>query len=192
MASAALAIACIVPSSVLAEDKSTGYYLSTGWGLGKVGDIDFETNSGTRIGTLRHESGLEYELGFGYDFGEKYRVDVTYGQTGQNYENSSTPSGYVDTIISTISVNGYVDFPNESKLTPFVGLGIGSSNVEVQGGDATAMSFSGILGGAYSLNEKVSLEAKLTYRTLGELEFDWVDVTGANNFSGLLGLRWNL
>ena len=190
LASISIGIACIAPSSVLAEDK--GMYLSTGWGLGKIGDMNMGTNSGTFIGVLRHEAGLEYDVGLGYDFGERYRVDLTFGQTGQNYENSSTPAGYVDTIISTLSLNGYLDFPTDSNLTPFVGLGIGSSEVEVSGGTASGAAFSAILGGAYAVSEKIDLEAKLTYRKFSEMDFNWVKVTGADNTSGLLGIRVRL
>tara|TARA_B100000700_G_scaffold326056_1_gene436529 strand:+ start:7270 stop:7860 length:591 start_codon:yes stop_codon:yes gene_type:complete len=190
LASLSLGIACIAPGSVMAEDK--GMYLSTGWGLGKIGDLNMGTNTGTFIGVLRHEAGLEYDIGLGYDFGERYRVDVTFGQTGQNYENSSTPAGYVDTIISTVSINGYLDMPTQSNLTPFVGLGVGSTEVEVYGGTASGSSFSAILGGAYAISNKVDLEAKLTYRTFSELDFGWVKVTGSNNTSGLLGVRVKL
>ena len=183
-------MSCIAPSAVLAEDK--GLYLTTGWGLGKIGDMNVGTNAGTLIGVLRHEAGLEYDLGLGYDFGERYRVDVTFGQTGQNYENSSTPAGYVDTIVSTFSVNGYLDFSNDSNLTPFIGVGVGSSRVEVHGGNADAAQFSAMLGGAYAITKKVDLEAKLTYRRFSDFDFNWVTVTGADNTSGLLGLRVRL
>ena len=198
-ASALLAISFLSPSLTNAQENNqssenfpTGIYLTTGWGLGKVGDLDFGTDSGTYIGTLRHNPGLEYDLGIGYDFGKRYRLDVTYGQTGQNYENSSTPSGYVDTIISTLSLNGYIDFPTETNLTPFIGLGIGSARVDVQGGWATAATASLKVGAAYALTERLELEGKLTLRGLGRLDYTWVEVTGAKNTSGLLGLRFKL
>ncbi len=185
-------IVFFTPSSLLAEEYPSGMYLSTGWGIGKIGDINFGTNAGTFIGVLRHSPGLEYEFGLGYDFGKRYRMDLTYGQTGQNYENSTTPAGYVDTLLSTLALNAYVDFPTESNLTPFIGLGIGSTRVDVSGGWDSAGSASLVLGGAYALTKRLDLEAKATFRGLSDLDFAWVTVTGAKNTSGLIGLRYKL
>jgi len=172
-------------SPAFAEEPNKGIYTNFGIGGGRVTDIDFGY-----LGTLGFEVGIETEVGIGYAFGERYRAELNYGINGSDFENTTTSAGYVDLCMQTISLNGHFDFPNESKFTPFVGLGIGSTFVEVSGGDDTTLSLSFAIGGAYKISESFDLVGKLTHRRFGELDLGLVTIEDASVNSGVVGVRW--
>ena len=85
-------------------------------------------------------------------------------------------------MFGSIILNGYLDFPIENtKLTPFIGVGYGSTNVDAvnlctAGGtddctdDVATYSLSG--GISYALNPETAITGKITY-----LGFDTINVT---------------
>ena len=173
---AALSIASmsILPLSpeVKADDYEKGFYGSIGAGAGTFSDL-------LLVGTpfaLAFDAGFSYEGSFGYDFGKHFRADVSYTNT-------------ISTIVTdhqakfgSIILNGYLDFPIENtKLTPFIGVGYGSTNVDAvnlctAGGtddctdDVATYSLSG--GISYALNSDTDITGKITY-----LGFDTINVT---------------
>ena len=114
-----------VPFAVIAEEvQYKGLYNNLFVGPTKVSDIDFGS-----LGILQFKTGLEIEGGIGYDFGKRFRSEINYAVNGSDFQNTTTSAGYVDLKTTSISLNGLIDFPNTSSLTPFVGLGIGSSKI---------------------------------------------------------------
>ena len=173
---AALSIASmsILPSApeVKADVYEKGFYGSLGAGAGTFSDI-------LLVGTpfaLAFDAGFSYEGSFGYDFGKHFRADVSYTNT------ISTIVTDHQAVFGSIILNGYLDFPIENtKWTPFIGAGYGSTNVDAvnlctAGGtddctdDVATYSLSG--GISYALNSDTDITGKITY-----LGFDTINVT---------------
>ena len=175
-----------VPFAVNAEEVYyKGLYNNIFVGPTKVSDIDFGS-----LGILQFKTGLEIEGGIGYDFGKRFRIEINRAVNGSDFQNTTTSSGYVDLVTSTYSLNGLIDFPNTSTLTPFVGLGIGSSKVEVTGADDTVTSLNVIAGASYKLTEKVDLVGKYNYRRFSDITLGNIAITGAYTNSFLAGINF--
>ena len=175
-----------IPLAVNAEEVYyKGIYNSVFIGPTKVSDIDFRS-----LGILQFKTGLETDVGIGYDFGKTFRLEGNYNRNGSDFENTTTSSGYVDLVTSTFSLNGLIDFPNTSSLTPFIGLGIGSSKVEVTGANDTVTSLNVIAGASYKLTEKVDLVGKYNYRKFSDITLGNVAITGAYTNSFLAGINF--
>ncbi len=173
---AALSIASmtIVPLApeVKADDYEKGFYGYIGAGAGTFSDILL---AGTPF-ALAFDAGFSYEGSLGYDFGKHFRADVSYTNT------ISTIVTDHQAVFGSIILNGYFDFPIENtKWSPFVGAGFGSTNVDAvnlctAGGtddckdDVATYSLSG--GISYALNPNTDLTGKITY-----LGFDTINVT---------------
>ena len=173
---AALSIASmsILPLSpqVKADDYEKGFYGSIGAGAGTFSDLIL-------VGTpfaLGFDPGFSYEGSFGYDFGKHFRTDVSYTNTTSSVSTGNQAK------FGSIILNGYLDFPIEdTKWTPFIGAGYGSTNVDAvnlctAGGaddctdDVATYSISG--GVSYALNSDTDITGKITY-----LGFDTINVS---------------
>ena len=173
---AALSIASIsilpLAPEVKADDYEKGFYGSIGLGAGTFSDILLENT----LFELGFDPGFSYEGSLGYDFGKHFRSDISYTTT---YSTIVTDN-YAQ--FSSITLNGYLDFPIENtKLTPFIGVGYGSTNVDVVdlctvGGNNECTddvaTYSLIGGISYALNSDTEITGKITY-----LGFDTINVT---------------
>ncbi len=159
-------------SEVKADDYEKGFYGSIGAGSGTFSDLLI---AGTPF-ALYFDPGFSYEGSLGYDFGKHFRADINYMNT------ISTIATDHQAVFGSIILNGYLDFPVENtKWTPFIGAGYGSTNVDTvnlctSGGtddctdDVATYSLSG--GISYALDSDTSITGKITY-----LGFDTINVT---------------
>ena len=146
---------------IKAEEYTKGIYANLGAGIGTYSDIIWTNGVNTPF-----EYGFSFEAGLGYDFGKRFRSELSYINTTSDRDNGNTAK------FSSVMINGFIDFPFESRFTPFLGAGFGSTSVDadkvcVTGGandckdDVATFSLMG--GFAYELNDKTDLTAKLTY-----------------------------
>ena len=157
-----------------AEEFGKGVYVNLGIGSGTYSDIVW---SDGLVDTF--DFGFGFEAGLGYDFGKRFRTELTYSKLNSEHDGTGN-----DAQFGSIIFNGFIDFPIEdTKFTPFLGLGFGTTNVDAVDlctaaaatdceDDVATFSFSG--GLAYSLNDSTELTGKLTY-----LGFD--DISMNNN-----------
>ena len=136
------------------------------------------------------DDGFNAELGLGYDFGNDIRVEATWER---NEIDSATILGYtVDTDSSTDTVlfSIYKDFSNSSKLTPFIGGGLGSTSVNDDNNSwDSGFTYALSVGASYELSENLDAYGKV--QTLyAEPQIENADVDG-NAVSAKLGLRYS-
>jgi len=152
-----------------ANEYKKGFYSSISFGSGKYsGSLQTHNDSGV-LANYPHSSGFSYEGSVGYDFGKRYRIDLSYTNNTSKIEEGNGTHAF----FSTLMLNSYIDFPIEnSKWEPFIGLGIGTTNVDgtntcFEGGvdhcvdDVLTLGVSG--GVNYALSKKIDLISKLTY-----------------------------
>ncbi len=171
-------------SPVLAEDASKGIYASSFIGGTQVTDIDFGS-----LGTLGFDAGLAVQGGLGYDFG-RFRIEGMYGRSGSDFENTTTSSGFVDLVSSGWVANALVDFTNDSKFITSLGLGIGSTKLEVTGADDTVQNTDLIAVVAYELADRSYLDLKYTYRLYDDITLGAIKISDASSQGLLAGLRF--
>ena len=196
---AALSIASmnILPLApeVKADDYEKGFYASIGAGAGTFSDI-FYTDTPF---AYAFNEGFSYEGSFGYDFGKNFRADISYMNTtsATNINNDQAKFG-------SIILNGYLDFPiGDTKWTPFIGAGYGSTNVDAvnlctSGGsddckdDVGTYSLSG--GISYALNSNTDITGKITYLGFDDIKITddgtLITVTESKNLSAHLGIKF--
>ena len=133
---------------------------------------------------------LNTELGLGYDFGNDIRVEVTWERDNQD---SATVVGYTidtDTTTDTVLFSVYKDFSNSTKLTPFIGGGIGSTSVNEDNFNwDSGFTYALSLGASYELSENLDAYGKV--QTLyTEPQIENVEIE-ANIVSAKIGLRYS-
>ena len=184
-------------NSLIADEVyESGAYAALGGGAGTWSDLE---QGGT---TTEFDAGFSFEGTLGYDFGKTFRTDITYSDT-----TSSATIGGVDTDVKfkSFMANIYADFPIEnSKFAPFIGFGIGSTEVDAEdtctaaaNTDCTDSVFTyGINGGiSYTLNPSTDIYGKVTYLGFSDIT---ITNTGAQTIiqdsetlSAYIGLKFN-
>lgn len=119
-------ISTVIP--LKAEEK--GVYFFGSAGLGTINDIDFVNVNTNQTGKVTYDNGFSPEFGIGYDFGS-FRTEASYsivnsdtnkilGQSVNNDENK----------VTTFYLSAAYDFRADKKWQPYVGIGVGKSEVE--------------------------------------------------------------
>ena len=177
-----------------ADDYEKSFYGSIGIGSGTFSDLFLE---GTPFASA-FEPGFSYDASLGYDFGKHFRVDVSFTNT------TSTTANDKESQFGSIMLNGYLDFPiNDTKWTPFIGIGYGSTNIDAvnsctPGGYdyckdnvATSRLSTGL---SYSLDSNMDITTEVTYLGLGRFTMtddrNYVSASGSETIAAHIGLRF--
>jgi len=150
-AGAASSVKSSVPKS------KSGWYVTAGAGASWESSIADSRTSSTyssrlgreifqeRNGDVGHGDGVAVEAGVGYDFGNRLRAELTYlydtsSLGSQQYSGSISYAGGGDTFSGQADVSGrinrnsilaslYYDIPTKTRWVPYVGGGLGYTNV---------------------------------------------------------------
>ena len=187
-------------SPLLAEEKTKGTYFVGSIGAGAMNDIVFSAALGG--GTATFDPGFSGEVGIGYDFGT-LRTQLTYSSINSDLTKIQGTTVDVGVDVSSFLLEGAIDFREGKNWQPYVGLGVGSSeisvnlartvgNVNLVVGDDNISSVIGRVGMSYKASEKVNVYAEgwaLAFDdfSIGTVEFYDCGMTGAS-----LGLRIRL
>jgi opacity protein-like surface antigen len=147
--------------------------------------------------TTQFDSAGIYDVGVGYQFNSWFRGDLTAQYRGSanfkgtdlyTYSNAGVPTNGVDQYSASKSewlflANGYVDLGTWWCVTPFVGAGVGTSRVSINGFTDTNVPVGGVdvagsgskwnfawaayAGLAYRVNQNLTVELAYSYVDLG-------------------------
>ena len=193
----ALSIASLSAISPLAaEEKTKGTYFVGSVGSGVMNDILFSANLGG--GTATFDPGFSGEIGVGYDFGD-IRTELTYDSTTTPLAGTTG----VDVNVKSFFLSAAYDWRAEKKWQPYIGLGVGSSTVDINlaatvggtsitAGDDNIATAKFKVGVNYEASEKVDVYGELWGQgfddfTIGLIQFTDVTVSGVS-----LGIRMKL
>ena len=176
----------LVCSPLLANEYATkGFYLTGGIGASKINDIDI-------LGTtskITFENGLGLDLGLGYDFG-KTRIEGTW-MRGQSSEiNVAGTLSTDDTNIDSLALSAYYDFRETKKWSPFVGVTLASTKVEINSVDDTGVSYGLALGVSYKTSDTSEVFIKSHGLVIPELDFGSISVENGSYGIGTIGVRY--
>ena len=174
-------------------------YVSVTAGATFLADADFEDSGDT----IEAEFDTGYNLGaaLGYDFGRgRIEGEIAYRSNEIDKFTYQGVSVAADGDYSALSfmVNGYLDFKNQSVVTPFITAGIGVANVEaddvsVQGysvgsADDTVFAYQLGAGLGIALNKQLTLDVSYKFFATTDPEFDGADAE-YNSHNINVGLR---
>jgi opacity protein-like surface antigen len=191
-----------------------------------------ETFAGTFTPKLDLGAGFAGEAGVGYDFGD-VRAELTYvykgssvgditgsgsesgtlnGQVYSNFPYNFTLSGNGTVSTNSVFVSGYYDISTKSKFTPYVGGGLGYTNVSiptqtgnatlsgggitatqpvnVQGGSAGAFGYQAKAGVSYAASEKADVFLEGTYQGSTGVSVNTISYSPLNAFGLRAGVRF--
>ncbi len=198
-------------------EQATGWYVGLGLGAAWPSETGFRTrnldNRGFENvnGDLSFGGGFSGDLAVGYDFGairtELSYVytrasvnEVSFSENGNNYDLSS--SGIINK--NDVFASGYWDISTGSRWTPYIGGGVGYTNLSTprikvsSGGDSvsTGSANQGLfgwqakLGVSYGVSNVSDVYLEGTYSGASGFESDNVRYDSYNDFGAKLGFRY--
>ncbi len=192
----------IVFADTLIESKK-GLYVTGSTGWSSTSDNDWE--EGSLSGSIELDPGLAFEFGFGYDFGNSLRTEITYKKTNAEIDKFNATDGSTS-IVATASdwqadttsfmANAYKDFQKkDNKFVPYIGAGLGFTNFEigdvmvsgtkVAGADETVIGYQAKVGLTYLASDKSDVFVEASYLgsadpTLDGTKFDGLSIWGVS------------
>lgn len=176
------ALAALAPVAAHAEDaaRATGLYLRGGGGVSFAQSLDQDlawnpnvafitapaTSKSTGLG-----DGAAYSAAIGFQYA-KTRTELEYRHMeasvdGVVYSGGAAPLVLTvgqDVVAEALMSNVYFDFPNKSRLTPFIGVGVGGARIENEIGERdAAFAYQGRAGIEMALGGKFSIGAEYVY-----------------------------
>ncbi|MFK7751416.1 MAG: outer membrane protein [Sedimentitalea sp.] len=165
----------LLPSAVIAEDTN-GFYLKAYAGLSSL-QTDAIT-LGAAPANASFDSGTAFGGAVGYDYANspfRAELEFTYRSGDATLPVAVGTGG--DFASTTLMLNGYYMFDTASKLTPYLGLGIGYAteiDFDIDGGgsageysDRGSIAYQAMLGVEYEVSNRVSLFAETRYFSAG-------------------------
>lgn len=158
----AIALAISPVSSALAAAADTPLYASLSLFSVFSDDQDMDLN-GSKIADIDLDTGIGFSGALGYQF-SNFRAEMELAYRDNDVTITSSPvnniGGNLDSL--ALMLNGYYDVKTHSRITPYIGAGVGM--VDVDGID-TVFAYQGMVGASYSLNP--TNDVFLGYRYFG-------------------------
>ncbi len=188
-----------VSTPAIAQDSN--YYISGAGGLSILHDSDVSSNLNSEID---YDNGFAGVAALGYKFDNDFRVEGEYGYRSNDVESTQQSSSATgEASAHSFMINVVYDYENDSRFTPYVGVGAGIARVDLDNvtnvngvtvnNDSTEGAFQGILGVSYAINPRFDFFASYRYFTTtgaelntsaGDIDVDYDDSTI------LIGLRY--
>jgi opacity protein-like surface antigen len=172
-------------AALLAVSNSTAkdFYTSISAGVIKSNKVKSDAKFYERSGNKKLGYNSEYSVGLGYKVNGNLRADVSYNFSTLKYSGQSYKSDFNQKIkLKTGMLNLYYDFFGDKVLTPYLGVGLGFS--QIKPGDAVInnangaitsfskrannLSYSIASGISAKVNEKVNLDIGYKYQDHGK------------------------
>ena len=198
-------------AEVVEVESVNGWYLTVGAGAVWPGNINYWANTAPLDatsqprGVLSQNGGFSVDGGIGYDFGA-IRTELTYGYSAPSVDSivsrdlSRTFSAGGKINKNDIMLSAYWDVLPFSRFTPYIGGGVGYSNLSTPsfdvGGYRTGNHNKGLFGWqakagvSYALAYNWDVYAEGTYSGTGNPQFESINFTSYSDFGAKLGFRY--
>tara|TARA_B100000945_G_scaffold297400_1_gene276443 strand:+ start:265 stop:837 length:573 start_codon:yes stop_codon:yes gene_type:complete len=183
LASGLFLSAIAIPSSSFASE---GIYFTGSIGTSRIGDIDIDSIDND----IEFDSGLNYEIGVGYDFG-KTRIEASWERSNSNDVSWTEISIADDATAGSFLASVIYDFENDSRWAPFVGASIGTTTFDVDDNSDSSFSYGVQAGISYQTSENTAVFAKVNRIVISELDIDGLEITNANTTGIRIGTRFS-
>lgn len=186
------------------DSSDRGWYLSGGLGVHHPHDSDVE---GTGINSsVEIDQGLAGLVGVGYDYGSSWRTEIEGTYRGSDVDKVSGVNGTGEVDAYSAMVNLFYDFDFGGGVEPYIGGGLGMSQVSVDsvgpiGGssvddDDWGYAFQLGAGLAVPLNNRIKLTADYRFLSVQDLSYNTAAGTSVDgdydDHAIFLGVRFAL
>jgi opacity protein-like surface antigen len=196
---------------VVEVESVNGWYLTVGAGAIWPGDMNYWANTAPRLatsqprGVLNQNAGFSVDGGIGYDFGA-IRTELTYGYSAPSVDSivsrdlSATFSAGGKINKNDILLSAYWDVLPFSRFTPYIGGGVGYTNLSTpsistplgrtSGDNQGLFGYQAKVGVTYAASRSTDVFLEGVYQ--GATSFDGSDVNygSTNNWGAKLGARF--
>ena len=189
----------------IVAEESNNFYLSIGGGLASPSDVEGDQTLGGTVydATFDTKNTGIFSVGLGKDFND-FRLEFNYSRAtveSNKFSLTSGGTGVSASVTPNLKANvssymfyGYKDFPNDSKFTPYGGVGLGAATLyakdqtvtaagtdySVYGARKSVFTFGLKAGASYEIAENTSLYTEGTYQNLGSYQITKEGFTSAN------------
>ena len=198
-----LVLASFIAPSFAGE--SNDFYLKVGGGITFPNDIEmYENVGGVRYdGTFETDNTGTFSVGFGKEFNNN-RLEFEYAKSqlesdevtaklgGAGVVASMTPALEAD--VSSFMIYGIREFNNDSKFTPYAGIGLGTANFDlddqtitlagtatsIKGADESVFSYAFRGGADYEIADNTFIYSEATYQNLASFRSEESGFTTIN------------
>jgi opacity protein-like surface antigen len=194
-----LVIAMVISLSSFAY-SAPGFYAGGNVGIALLDDSNVSVPGFSSYAYV--DNGFSVSGFIGYSFKSNFRTEAELVYQGNDTDSLDyySPNGIErydltgDISSTSLFINGYYDFRNSSSFTPFIGAGVGFSNVELSdvnffGGfsdlndDDFVLAYHLDAGISYEINERFTVDLKYRYFETEDPEFDSYFGTGEIEYS---------
>ncbi|HWE75899.1 MAG TPA: OmpA family protein [Stellaceae bacterium] len=178
--------------SALAQTGPTGPYLRLEGGLSHPGDMS--VRAGGFSGNVNRDEGFIAGGAAGYQFG-LFRAEIN-GDYSRNHVDSITVPGTTVRVSRhtdnfSLMANGLFDIPLGLPVVPYVGAGVGATDLGNGATDRWGMAIQPIVGVSYSITPQISIAGEYRYLYgLDEVHFGPATVTNREHHF-LLSATWH-
>ncbi len=180
--------------------KEKGIYAFVSGGAADMNEISVLATSKTfKVG-----KGGTFEGGIGYRFNENLRLEASYGQSKVDVDKDArtctASTGDVpnclfsETTIQNVFVSGFFDLENDSRFTPYLGVGVGTAKLEVDANDIQdtdrQTTYQAKGGVTFDAADRVDLFADLTYQVIDDSNLAVTDIEAMKLWKGQVGVRF--
>ena len=177
-------MASLTAGESFASSKDQGFYGTIGGGSVSVDDIEYSGND------YSVDDGVTIEAGLGYRFNPNVRTEVTYSGNSVEVNGSSLVE---DAVSNSLLVNAYYDFANDSKWTPYVGAGIGTTTIDTDASsddDDNTSIFQAKVGITYDAGDKTDVFGEIAREGYGETNIGNRDFDENGSTKVQIGMRF--
>ena len=189
--------------------SAPGLYVGGNFGLASLNESDISSSdipAGVNMKFIT-DKGLSLGGFVGYAFENNFRIEGELVSQSNDFDKIKVD--YLGTKVAldldgdissgALLANGYYDFKNESRFTPFIGAGVGIANVVIndleivgsgesdEDGDETVIAYQLTVGVGYEITERITLDLKYRYFATEDLDIDGgtVEYSSNNFYSGI-------
>jgi outer membrane protein OmpA-like peptidoglycan-associated protein len=201
---AATLIATLFAVQVQAQDATNARHVYVGAGVGLV-NTPSTTVTDTTSRSVKFDNGNMGSVFVGYDYGSKWRAEVELSRRAAGLSTVSGTAASGEALASSLMLNGMYDFSSASAFTPYLGLGLGYSQVKMKratpfgassiNDSDNALALQGIAGVSYAMSQTLDLFADYRYFQTQNLDLRTAAGTKASfdlsDHAVMVGFRYN-
>lgn len=177
-------------------DVGSGWYYGLGGGGAVLSDSDWNQVDNSSTGELEYDAGYRLNGAIGYKFGmPRVEAEILYLENDiDKVKNDATAvSGQISAL--GFMINGYLDFTNESRFTPFIMAGVGYANIEIEDYlyagtriiDDDDNVFAWQVGAGLGIDITENIVLDLAYKYFGAADQEYDNLTSTVNFENEYG-----
>jgi len=176
--------------------SANNWYASGSVGLNTLGDSepDLTVYGSTFPVKMDFDTGVNFGGALGYKF-RKIRMEFEISFRSNDINNfeaiGTTFVVPLDISSTTYLLNSFYDFESQGKFTPYIGAGLGFSNIDFSGLDDTVFAFKLIGGGSYKINSNLDLTAEYSYLGAQDADLDFFTGVSYDTHNFNVGFRYS-